>query len=284
MPGVVAVGFFDGVHLGHRKILEGADAALTFRNHPSSVLRPDSPVALLTPPAEKEELIKACGVKKVISLDFTPELASMPADGFVEFISSFSKVRCGADWRFGKGAEGDAEFLRSRGFEVEVVAYAEFEGDRISSTRIRARLAKGDLKSVNGMLARNWSVTGRTVPGKGVGRGLGYPTVNLKILNSPPDLPAGVYEVAVSGVKAIANFGYAPTMGDAAWKEKTLEIHFRGSCPVGLNEIAEGSEFKVEFVRFIRPERKFATFGELKSQIAADCSAVFQFGFEIAPH
>jgi riboflavin kinase/FMN adenylyltransferase len=275
MPGVVAVGFFDGVHLGHRRILEGADAALTFRNHPSSVLRPESAKTLLMPYSEKEEFIRACGVKNVIALDFTPELASMPPERFIDFIASFSKVRCGADWRFGKGAKGDAEFLRGRGFEVEVVPYAELDGERISSTRIRAALEKGDLNSVNRMLGRNWRLTGAIVRGKGVGRELGYPTVNLEILNSPPELPAGVYEVDVFGIKAIANFGYAPTMGDAAWKEKILEIHFKGGHPSDLDDLAAGSVLKVEFVRFIRPERTFATFEELKAQIATDCAMVF---------
>lgn len=275
MPGVVAVGFFDGVHLGHRRILEGADAALTFRNHPSSVLRPESAKTLLMPYSEKEEFIRACGVKNVIALDFTPELASMPPEKFIDFIASFSKVRCGADWRFGKGAKGDAEFLRGRGLEVEVVPYAELDGERISSTRIRAALEKGDLNSVNRMLGRNWRLTGAIVCGKGVGRELGYPTVNLEILNSPPELPAGVYEVDVFGIKAIANFGYAPTMGDAAWKEKILEIHFKGGRPSDLDDLAAGSVLKVEFVRFIRPERTFATFEELKAQIATDCAMVF---------
>lgn len=275
MPGVVAVGFFDGVHLGHRRILSGADAALTFKNHPSSILRPDSAASLLMPYSEKEEFIRSCGVKNVIALEFTPELASMPPERFINFIGSYSKVRCGADWRFGRGAKGDAEFLRGRGFEVEVVPYAELDGERISSTRIRAALEKGDLNSVSRMLGRNWRVTGGIVRGKGFGRELGYPTVNLKILNSPPVLPAGVYEVLVSGIKAIANFGYAPTMGEAAWKEKTLEIHFRGDCPSGLAGLDEGSELKVEFVRFVRPERTFASFEELKAQIAADCALVF---------
>ena len=275
MPGVVAVGFFDGVHIGHRRILAGADAALTFKNHPSSILRPESASSLLMPYSEKEEFIRACGVKNVIALDFSPELASMPPERFIDFIRSYSKVRCGADWRFGRGAKGDAEFLRARGFEVEVVPYAELDGERISSTRIRAALEKGDLNSVSRMLGRNWRVTGGIVRGKGIGRELGYPTVNLKILNSPPVLPAGVYEVLVLGIKAIANFGYAPTMGEAAWKEKILEIHFRGDCPSGLTGLDEGSEVKVEFVRFVRPERIFASFEELKAQIAADCALVF---------
>lgn len=275
MSGVVAAGFFDGVHLGHRKILEGADAALTFKNHPSSILRPDAEPTLLMTFAEKEEVIKSCGVKKVIALDFTRELASEPPEKFIEFLSSFSKIRCGADWRFGKGAKGDAEFLRARGFEVEVVEYAEFQGERISSTRIRSALKKGDLESANAMLGRNWSVLGEVVTGKGVGRELGYPTVNLKILNTPPELPAGVFEVSVFGVKAIANWGYAPTMGDAAWKEKTLEIHFKGDSPKVLDDIANLRQVKIEFTRFIRKERKFATLEDLKRQIKEDCEKVF---------
>ena len=275
MSGVVAAGFFDGVHLGHRKILEGADAALTFKNHPSSILRPDAEPTLLMTFAEKEEVIKSCGVKKVIALDFTRELASESPEKFIEFLSSFSKIRCGADWRFGKGAKGNAEFLRARGFDVEVVQYAEFQGERISSTRIRSALKKGDLESANAMLGRNWSVLGEIVTGKGVGRELGYPTVNLKILNTPPELPAGVFEVLAFGVKAIANWGYAPTMGDAAWKEKTLEIHFKGDSPKVLDDIANLRQVKIEFTRFIRQERKFATLEDLKRQIKEDCEKVF---------
>lgn len=275
MSGVVAAGFFDGVHLGHRKILEGADAALTFKNHPSSILHPEDEPALLMTFAEKEEVIKSCGVKKVIALDFTRELASEPPEKFVEILSSFSKIRCGADWRFGKGAKGNAEFLRARGFEVEVVEYAEFQGERISSTRIRSALKKGDLESANAMLGRNWSVLGEIVTGKGVGRALGYPTVNLKILNTPPELPAGVYEVSAFGVKAIANWGYAPTMGEDAWKEKTLEIHFKGDTPKAFDDIAKSNQVKIEFTRFIRQERKFATLEDLKCQIKEDCEKVF---------
>lgn len=275
MSGVVAAGFFDGVHLGHRKILEGADAALTFKNHPSSILHPEDEPTLLMTFAEKEEVIKSCGVKKVIALDFTRELASEPPEKFIEFLSSFSKIRCGADWRFGKGAKGNAEFLRARGFEVEVVQYAEFQGERISSTRIRSALKKGDLESANAMLGRNWSVLGEKVTGKGVGRALGYPTVNLKILNTPPELPAGVYEVSAFGVKAIANWGYAPTMGEDAWKEKTLEIHFKGDTPKAFDDIAKSNQVKIEFTRFIRQERKFANFEELKHQIKEDCEKVF---------
>jgi riboflavin kinase/FMN adenylyltransferase len=275
MSGVVAAGFFDGVHLGHRKILEGADAALTFKNHPSSILKPEDEPTLLMTFAEKEEVIKSCGVKKVIALDFTRELASEPPEKFIEFLSSFSKIRCGADWRFGKGAKGNAEFLRARGFEVEVVEYAEFQGERISSTRIRSALMKGDLESANAMLGRNWSVLGEIVTGKGVGRALGYPTVNLKILNTPPELPAGVYEVSVFGVKAIANWGYAPTMGEDAWKEKTLEIHFQGDTPKTFDDIAKSNQIKIEFARFIRQERKFTTLEDLKRQIKEDCEKVF---------
>lgn len=267
MAGVVAAGFFDGVHLGHRRILEGADAALTFTNHPSSVLRPEAAPRLLMPFAEKERAIRSCGVKDVIALEFTPALAAEPPESFLRYLEPFSKIRCGADWRFGRAAAGDAAMLRAHGFEVEVVDYAELGGERISSTRIRAALLKGDLELAGSMLGRRWSVIGDVVTGKGLGAKIGYPTVNLALAAAIPEIPGGVYEVFVAGVKAIANWGYAPTMGGNAWKTKTLELHFKGDVPADVT--------RVEFSRFIRPEKKFSSIDELLSQIASDCRNVF---------
>ena len=127
----LAVGFFDGVHLGHQAILKGADAALTFRNHPLTILAPERAPRLIMSCEERVAAIKACGVKDVTVVDFTPELAEMPAEEFVDsFLKRkgfrFSTVRCGANWRFGAGGAGDAAFLRERGFGGEVVLYAEY--------------------------------------------------------------------------------------------------------------------------------------------------------------
>ena len=118
--GTLAVGFFDGVHLGHQTILKGADAALTFRNHPLSVLAPERAPRLIMSCEERVTAIKSCGVKDVTVLEFTSELASMPAEEFaVSFLKRsgdrFPVLRCGGNWRFGKGGEGNAEWLRAKG-------------------------------------------------------------------------------------------------------------------------------------------------------------------------
>ena len=131
----LAVGFFDGVHLGHRRILSGADAALTFRNHPTEILRPASVPALIMDFDARVAAIRSCGVREVVALDFTRELADTPAEDFLPSFAGFARVRCGANWRFGRGGAGDAAFLRAHGFAVDVVPYAEYGGAPVSSTR-----------------------------------------------------------------------------------------------------------------------------------------------------
>ena len=274
----IAVGFFDGVHLGHQAILKGADAALTFRNHPLTVLAPEKAPRLIMSCEERVAAIRACGVRNVMVLEFTPELAEMPAEEFVDsFLKRkgfrFSTVRCGANWRFGKGGAGDAAFLRERGFEVEVVPYAEYKGERVSSSRIRAALERGEIEDANAMLGRRFEVQGLKFEGKGVGRELGYPTVNLKPQTLNLRLPLGVYEVEVKGVKGIANYGLAPTMGDKAWEEPVLEIHLLGAAGEGLRH-ETGDRTVVSLIRFIRPERRFDSAADLQRQIAADCATI----------
>ena len=171
----LAVGFFDGVHLGHQAILKGADAALTFRNHPLTVLAPEKAPRLIMSVEERVAAIKACGVKNVIVLDFTPELAELSPEAFVaRYLSSSashlpSSVRCGANWRFGKDGAGDAEFLRKLGFEVDVVPFAEYTGKEIPSSRIRAALERGEIEDANAMLGRRFQVSGFRFQGKGLG-------------------------------------------------------------------------------------------------------------------
>ena len=275
----LAVGFFDGVHLGHQAILKGADAAFTFRNHPLTVLAPEKAPRLIMSPDARAAAIRACGVAQVTMVEFTPELAAMSADEFAtRYLSSLvsrrsSSVRCGANWRFGAGGTGDAAFLRSRGIEVEVAPYVEYRGERISSSRIRRCLENGEIADANAMLGRRFRVSGSRFQGKGEGRKLGYPTVNLKLETCNLKLPLGVYEVEVGGMKAIANYGLAPTMGDKAWKKPALEVHL---LKPGAGDLRHetGDAMEVEFVRFIRPERKFDSIENLKRQIAADCATI----------
>ena len=274
----LAVGFFDGVHLGHQAILKDADAALTFRNHPLSVLAPEKAPRLIMTCEERVAAIRACGVKDVTVLDFTPELAAMSAEEFAEryLSSSVSRlqpsVRCGENWHFGAGGIGDAALLRSRGIAVEVVPYAVHKGERVSSSRIRQCLEKGEIEDANAMLGRRFEVQGQRFKGKGLGTGIGYPTVNLRCSTSTSSLhlPLGVYEVSVEGRKAIANYGLAPTMGDEAWREPTMEIHFLHCPPPPLSS----ASVNVGLLRFIRREMKFGSVDDLRRQIAADCAKI----------
>ena len=225
---------------------------------------------------ERIAAIRACGVRYVVALDFTSELAALSPAEFVaraRGMFRFSSVRCGADWRFGRGGEGNAEWLRRQGTPVVVAPYAEWRGARISSSRIRAALSRGEVDDASAMTGRTLRVEGRRFRGKGMGGSLGFPTVNLA--SDAPVLrllPRGVYHVEVAGERGIANYGVAPTLGDRAWESPVLEIHFPGGVPT-LPE-GDGASLQVSFVRFVRPERRFTSLADLKAQIAADCAAV----------
>lgn len=281
----LAVGFFDGVHLGHQAILKGADAALTFRNHPLTVLAPEKAPRLIMTPEERVAAIRACGVKHVEVLEFTQELAEMPVEEFVRRYLQGKKVCCGENWRFGKGGIGNAELLGKMG--AEVVPYAEYKGERISSSRIRRCLENGEIEDANAMMGRKFEVSGFRFQGKGLGGKIGYPTVNFRIgeqkssstnqtnLTNRVELPLGVYVVELEGVCGIANYGYAPTMGPEAWKRPVLEVHFPSSkdssVPIRSDSLTTCC---ISILRFVRPEKKFDSVADLKRQIAADCATI----------
>ena len=276
----MAIGFFDGVHLGHQAILKGADAALTFRNHPLTVLAPEKAPRLIMTCEERVAAIRACGVKDVTVLEFTPELAEMTAAEFAQeyFLATkghkgAQRIVCGANWRFGKGGAGDAEFLRKRGIDVEVVPYAEYKGGPVSSSRIRTALERGEIEDANAMMGRKFEVRGSSFKGKGVGKVIGFPTLNLELSTLNLQLPFGVYEVEVDGVKGIANYGLAPTMGDEAWEKPVLEIHLLGTGAEDMRRETEDGT-AVLLIRYVRPEKKFDSIDDLKRQIAADCATI----------
>ena len=270
----LAVGFFDGVHLGHQAILKDASAALTFRNHPLSVLAPEKAPRLIMSVEERVAAIKACGVKDVTVLEFTQKLAEMSADEFARewfLAAKAQRIFCGGNWRFGKGGEGNAEWLRAKGIDVVVAPYVEYKGERISSSRIRRCLERGEIEDANAMMGRRYEVRGKREAGKGLGRQIGYPTVNFRLDDLSLKLPCGVYAIELDGVKGVANYGFAPTMGDRSWKKPVLEVHLLDSHPSSL--IPHPSSL-IFFVRFIRPEKKFASIDDLKRQIAADCATI----------
>ena len=313
----LAVGFFDGVHLGHQAILKGADAALTFRSHPLEVLSPERAPVLLMTVEERVAAMRACGVDEVTVLDFTPELARMTAEAFVGKLAEAALngqdarspsngrtgavngqdarsprgdrsgavngqdarspvntllegvvVRCGDNWRFGAGGRGDANFLRTCGIGVEVVPYAVYAGEAISSSRIRRALAEGEVAAAAAMLGRRYEVSGAVVVGKGLGGRLGFPTLNVRP-GRPLPLKTGVYAVEVGGAKGVANFGLAPTLGERAWPEPVLEVHLLDAI-----EGCRQPSVAVAFTDFIRAERRFDSLEALRRQIAADCDFV----------
>lgn len=275
----VAVGFFDGVHLGHRAILADAYAALTFRHHPLAVLAPARAPRLLMSSSARLAAIRATGVPQVVALEFDRTLAALPPEDFAaRFLASLAgpgrTVRCGADWHFGRGGEGDAALLRRLGYRVEVVPDVVVAGGRVSSTRIRTTLEAGDVTAANAMLGRTYAVVGTVSTGKGRGRTLGFPTVNVV-----PDaadgaesvrLPLGVYVVDFDGRPALANYGLAPTMGAESWSRPVLEVHIPDVTEFPCET---GRRVSVGLVRFLRPERRFASEADLARQIAADLDA-----------
>lgn len=271
----LAVGFFDGVHLGHRRILERADAALTFREHPLSVLAPDKAPALLMTLEERMAAIASAlckPLRQVKALPFTRELAAEKPEAFAAGLRrdypDIETVFCGPNWRFGAGGAGDADLLRAHGFSVEEVPFEELGGEPVSSTRIRTALSAGDIALANAMLGRQFSVCGEVVSGKGEGRNMGFPTINLQPDNKDLVrlLPFGVYVADTVFGRGVANWGQAPTMGEQAWPEPVFEVHVikpsRTLTPLDRLQVA--------LVRYLRTERRFASVEALRGQIAAD--------------
>ena len=291
----LAVGFFDGVHLGHRRILGGADAALTFRNHPSTILSPGSVPPLLMSLSERLEAIASAlrsdsqgSDPRVSALEFTEETKGLTPQGFIDFLKreypGLEVIRCGPNWRFGAKGAGNAEFARRCGLMVEEVPFVMHNGEAVSSTRIRRALGEGDVADAAAMLGRPWRLSGEVFAGKGEGRKIGFPTLNVRPLQGSDPMQAqgsdpmqrmvqgsvplrrGVYAVETELGPGVANWGQAPTMGDEAWKECVLEVHLLGKD----GAFEPPKMLAVEFLRFIRPERRFSSTGELARQIAID--------------
>ena len=274
----LAVGFFDGVHLGHQRILAGANAVLTVRNHPASVLGVARQPALLMDADERLALLATEGSKiprDVRAVKFTRQFAAMRPGQFADLIRrefpDLRRIHCGGNWRFGANGEGNPAILRAFGFDVKVCRYAKYKDERVSSTRIRAALAKGEIADANAMLGRPYSVAGTVMSGKRLGRALGSPTLNLPVA-SP--LKLGVYAVDTQFGRGIANYGVAPTMGAQAWETPVLEVHLLdGQALAGA---PQPITLRVAFHAFIRPEMAFASRTALRGQIAADIAAARQ--------
>ncbi len=291
----LAIGMFDGLHLGHRAVIDPAVQAarasgalsgvLTFWPHPSALFRPENPTKLLQPPATKARMLSGLGVDAVITMPFTPELAGIEAEAFLPWLKQklphLAAIHVGENFRFGRGRRGDAPLLvasgRQHGVQVFSAPRVTRDGEAISSTRIRALLEAGDIAAANALLGYTYFAHGFVTGGKRLGRTIGFPTLNVPWV---PELRPrlGVYAVRVfapdaanaNPSPAVANYGLRPTVEQTT--EPRLEIHVLGACPFG-----EGDHVKVEWLRFLRPERKFANTEELRAQIARDRTAAEAF-------
>ena len=280
-PVYLAIGIFDGVHRGHQALIEEAQAdakktggtavVMTFEPHPMMFFQRSEPPLRLSNPRHKELLLERQGVTHLAVLPFEASRAGQTAGEFVADLRTACRplggVVVGADWKFGKGRTGDVALLRQLGgFEVDGIPAVMLDGEAISSTAIRLAVARGDLAVAEKALARPYAVFGPVVHGSGAGRKLGFPTANIDIAGYqlPPD---GVYAANVRiGDKVfngIANLGIRPTISHDS--KRVLEVHlfeFEGDL--------YDMDVEVEFLRFVRPEKKFGSVDELRAQIAKD--------------
>jgi len=285
-PVHLAIGMFDGVHLGHQSVIEaavhsarrarGCAGVLTFWPHPSGVLRPEKPTPLLHSREIKRELLGRLGLDFVVEHPFSLAFAATTAREFVALLKrafpGLDAVYVGENFRFGRGREGDTATLiaaaREAGFAVYSAPRLNHNGASISSSRIRELVAAGEVEQANALLGYSYFAEGTVEQGKRLGRTLGFPTLNLGW--QPALAPRhGVYLVTVSGADgrmqpAVANYGLRPTVETGVTAPR-LEVHV-----LTPTTLTYGDRVTVRWLRFLRPERKFSSVEELREQIERD--------------
>lgn len=285
-PSCVALGNFDGVHVGHRQLIGSAvekarekglaSAVFTFSNHPKSLIPGAKPVKNIVYQEEKEALIEALGVDYYFNFAFTKEIMTMPPETFVKtFLAdkmNAKEIFCGFNYHFGYKGEGDTKLLRilgaKYGFHVNEVKAVSIDGDVVSSTLIRNMIMAGEMEECSKYLGRNYDIGGEVVVGNRLGRTIGFPTSNIMIDESMVTPPNGVYITycIYNGVKypSITNVGIKPTIGSF---KKNMETHI-----FNFDKELYGKQIKVEFIKKTRDEVKFRNIEELSAQIAKDCN------------
>jgi riboflavin kinase/FMN adenylyltransferase len=267
-PRRVAIGTFDGVHLGHQAVIEGADTVLTFEPHPLEVLHPAALPKLITPFAIKRDVIEGLGVRELVVIPFDERFAHLPAEEFIEHVLverlTATHVSVGENFRFGAKAKGDPAMLKSRPeFETRVLPLIEVDGETVSSTRIRALVAAGEMNGARHCLGAPFMVEGTIVKGDQRGRELGFPTANIV----PDDrlvIPGhGVYAAFADGVPAAVNVGVRPTFESG--RGVLIETHL-----IDRSEDLYGRTLRVAFVERLRGEKRYTDVDELIVQMQRD--------------
>lgn len=309
----LAVGMFDGVHLGHQAVIEAANhsarrtgglsAVLSFNPHPSRLFAPQNPTRLLMPPQIKLNVLQRMGVGLTIIHPFDREFAAIKASDFPAYLKrclpTLRSIYVGENFRYGKARSGDISALladcRRENIDLFSAERIRYNGEPISSTRIRAALEQGQIEEANRLLGYSYFATGRISPGKQLGRKLGFPTLNLPW---EPELPPafGVYAVRIcrdngdnaaqseqanhgaaaigtapksTWYNAVANYGLRPTVhAETESVAPLLEVHVLESCP-----LTTADSVCVQWLHFLRPEQKFPSIEALQTQIRKDSAA-----------
>jgi riboflavin kinase / FMN adenylyltransferase len=264
----VAIGTFDGVHVGHRRVIDDADTVLTFDPHPLSVIHPEAAPKLIMPFEVKRDVIEGLGASELVIIPFDKEFSKISAEDFcseilVETLGA-EHVSVGENFRFGARAKGDPEMLASRTeFSTRVVPLVEVDGETVSSSRIRALIAAGEVDAAMRCLGAPYLLEGEVVEGDRRGRNLGFPTANIVPSDEYVYPGHGVYAAFANGHPAAVNVGVRPTFetGRGMLVESYL-IDFDGDL--------YGRPLRVAFIARLRGERRFASVEELVAQMHRD--------------
>jgi riboflavin kinase/FMN adenylyltransferase len=280
---LLTIGVFDGVHPGHRHLISrlkelarkqgNLSGVITFRQHPQEVLSPRNRLPSLNGLEQRTALLKKEGADFVIPLSFTPELANLSPERFLNLLKENLKMKglvVGPDFALGKNREGDIDTLRrlgkEMGFKVTVVPPMTIDGETVSSTAIRQALAEGDMKRAEKLLGRPFRLQGRVVGGDKRGKRLGFPTANIEVASGQALPAGGVYacRAYINGkvYSAMTNIGTRPTFGGGPRVIETYLLDYKGEL--------YGQELAIDIIERLRDEKKFDTPEQLKEQIAED--------------
>lgn len=282
----ITIGTFDGVHQGHKRILQalvasatasgGESVVITFHPHPRKLLFPHQPLKVLTPLKEKLALLQASGINQIVVVPFTENFSKLSASAYIHdfLVANFhpAHIVIGYDHHFGHDRTGNIHLLREYskacGYAVDEIPAQLIEEAAISSTKIRQAIAHGDIATANAMMERPYALTGLVVEGDKLGRTIGYPTANLNPIEEDQLIPAnGVYAcwatVANETFKAMVNIGYRPTVTNV--KQLKIEAHL-----LGFDKGIYGQELSLNFIKKMRDEQKFPSLDALKAQLAMD--------------
>ncbi len=289
-PTVLTIGTFDGVHVGHRKILQRVirsaqelhlkSTVLTFFPHPRMVLQKDADIKLLNTIDEKSQILKQLGLDYLIIHPFTKDFSRLTATEFVRdnLVNTLKmkKIIIGYDHRFGRNRNANITDLRAFGstfdFQVEEITAQEVDDVSVSSTKIRKALGEGAIETANKYLGYNYMLTGKVIKGKGLGKQLGFPTANIHIKESYKLIPKnGVYvvksKIGPSTVHGMMNIGFNPTVEGT---EQSIEVHF-----FDFDQDLYEEEIRVDIMHRLRDEVKFDSIDALKNQLLNDKQTSF---------